>query len=59
MMVSHAFDACDGRLVDLLRTAADGASRPWGWLGMNTTASHESISGRIHGLMSEQVRGAN
>lgn len=40
MMVSHAFNACDGRLVDLLRTAADGASMPWARLGMDATASH-------------------
>lgn len=40
MMVSHACSACDGRLVDLLRKAAEGASRPWGRLGMDAPASH-------------------
>lgn len=40
MMVSHACSACDGRLVDLLRMAAEGASRPWVRLGMDAPASH-------------------
>lgn len=39
MMVSHAFSACDGRLVDQLRPGADGASGRWGRLGMDATAS--------------------
>lgn len=41
MVVSHALDACDGRLVDLLRTVADDASRPWAQLGVDGTASHD------------------
>lgn len=39
MMASHAFSACDGRLVDQLRTGADGASGRWGRLGRDATAS--------------------
>lgn len=41
MMLPHASNACDNRLVDPLRSAADGASRSWGRLGMDAMTSHD------------------